>query len=119
MKPAYLEKNGFRMRAMECSCGNRIMHPSDIEEYNKFNSLRNRQFHVKLRLVGNSYTVSIPREIVNFISESEDEVNRGQNIQESMAKHMREMEQMVTLAMEQANKISLMFNTEDQEEEEQ
>jgi len=110
MKPAYLEKEGFRIRALKCpSCSNQILHPSDIEEYNKFKSLRNRQFQVKLRLVGNSYTVSIPREIVNFMKEEEPE-NIHAKIQDHMHKQMQVMEQMVTLAMEEANKIGLSFN---------
>ena len=111
MKPCFVEKEGFKIRALQCpSCSNKILHPSDIEEFNRFNSLRNRQFHVKLRMVGNSYTVSIPREIVNFMREEEQENNVHQNMQEHMHKQMQAMEQMVTLAMEEANKIGLSFN---------
>jgi DNA-directed RNA polymerase subunit RPC12/RpoP len=114
MKPAVVIKEGFKMRALKCpSCSNIIIHPIDLEEFNKFKQLRGRQFQVKLRLVGNSYTVSIPREIVNFMKEEEAE-NRPENIhekmQEHMVKQMQAMEQMVTLAMEEANKIGLMFN---------
>ena len=119
MKPVYVEKEGFRMRALKCpSCSNIILHPNDLEEFKKFKQLRGRQFHVKLRLVGNSYTVSIPREIVNFMKEEETE-NRPENIhkkiQEHMAKQMQAMEQMVTLAMEEANKVGLMFNLPEEE----
>ncbi|MEM2956354.1 MAG: hypothetical protein QW041_02160 [Candidatus Pacearchaeota archaeon] len=111
MKPDFVEKEGFKIRALKCpSCSNKILHPSDLNEYNKFNSLKNRQFHVKLRLVGNSYTVSIPREIVNFIKNDETE-NIHQKMQEHVKKQMRAMEKMVTLAMEEANKIALSFNT--------
>jgi DNA-directed RNA polymerase subunit RPC12/RpoP len=114
MKPAFVEKEGFRIRALQCpSCSNKILHPNDAEEFNKFNSLRNRQFHVKLRLVGNSYTVSIPREIVNFMQEEEQENNVHRKIQDHMHRQMKAMEQMVTLAMEEANKIGLSFNTVD------
>ena len=113
MKPCFVEKEGFKIRALQCpSCSNKILHPSDIEEFNRFNSLRNRQFHVKLRMVGNSYTVSIPREIVNFMREEEQESNIHQKMQEHMHKQMQAMEQMVTLAMEEANKIGLSFNTD-------
>jgi DNA-directed RNA polymerase subunit RPC12/RpoP len=112
MKPISLEKNGFRMRALKCpSCSNHIIHPIDLEEFNKFNSLKNRQFQVKLRLVGNSYTVSIPREIVNFMREEEQETNIHKKMQDHMHKQMQVMEQMVTMAMEEANKIGLSFNT--------
>ena len=111
MKPCFVEKEGFKIRALQCpSCSNKILHPSDVEEFNRFSSLRNRQFHVKLRMVGNSYTVSIPREIVNFMREEEQENNVHQNMQEHMHKQMQAMEQMVTLAMEEANKIGLSFN---------
>jgi DNA-directed RNA polymerase subunit RPC12/RpoP len=119
MKPAFVEKEGFKIRALICpSCSNKILHPVDLEEFNKFNSLRNRQFQVKLRLVGNSYTVSIPREIVNFMREEEEESNPRQNIHQKMQEHMKRqmhaMEQMVTLAMEEANKIGLSFNIRDE-----
>ena len=112
MKPAFVEKEGFRIRALICpSCSNKILHPVDLEEFNKFNSLKNRQFQVKLRLVGNSYTVSIPREIVNFMREEEHDENIHNKIQDHMHKQMQVMEQMVTMAMEEANKIGLSFNT--------
>ena len=65
-------KNGFRLRALQCDkCEKRIYHPADIEEYKRFSQLKQRPFAVKLRMVGNSYTVSIPREIVDFMNEQE------------------------------------------------
>jgi DNA-directed RNA polymerase subunit RPC12/RpoP len=113
MKPSFVEKEGFRIRALICpSCSNKILHPTDIEEFNKFNSLKHRQFQVKLRLVGNSYTVSIPREIVNFMREEEPE-SIHKKMQDHMHKQMQVMEQMVTMAMEEANKIGLSFNVRD------
>lgn len=120
MKPATAIKEGFKMRALKCpSCSNLIIHPIDAEEFNKFKQLRGRQFQVKMRVVGNSYTVSIPREIVNFLKEEETE--RPENIHEKMREHMvrqmKQMEQMVTLAMEESNKIGLMFNIPEQHEE--
>jgi hypothetical protein len=103
MKQIVVERSGFKMRALEChECGQRAYHPADIEEFNKFNQLKNQNFKVKLRLVGNSYAVSIPREIVDFFREAE-EGNEMQNIHEKM-------ERMVTLALEQANKLSLSFS---------
>ena len=104
MKKIVVDRSGFRLRALECpECGQRTYHPSDIEELNKFNQLKNQNFKVKLRLVGNSYAVSIPREIVDFFRETEEEGNEMQNIHEKM-------ERMVTLALEQANKLSLSFS---------
>jgi len=109
MQLVHIEKDGFKMRALKCpSCSNHIIHPADIEEYNKFKQLRHRQFHVKLRMVGNSYTVSIPREIVNFIQDTESEmISERRKVHERMSKQMQEM---VTLAMEEFGKLSLMFN---------
>jgi len=116
MKPAFLEKEGFRIRALRCpSCSNQILHPADVEEYRKFKELRGRHFQVKLRLVGNSYTVSIPREIVNFMKEENEAEDIHTKMREHMAKQMQDMQQFVTLAMEEANKLSLMFNDESTE----
>jgi len=96
MKKATLEKNGFLIRAMFCDkCGHKILHPNDEAEYNKFVSLRNKEFHVKMRLVGNSYAVSIPKEIVSFIREQE-----------------RIMNDMVRLCFEESGRLSLSFNEE-------
>ena len=93
-------KNGFSFRAIQCNkCGSRIIHPSDTQEYQRFINLRNKRFTVKLRMVGNSYTVSIPREIVNFINE--------QN---------KIMDDLVSLSFEKMGKLSLMFNNEVKEE---
>ena len=119
MKAVTLDKEGFRIRALRCpSCSNQILHPVDVEEYRKFKELRGRHFQVKLRLVGNSYTVSIPREIVNFMKEENEEENKAEDIHkkisEHMAKQMQEMQQFVTLAMEEANKLSLMFSDEEE-----
>lgn len=92
-------KNGFSFKAVQClKCNNRIIHPDDEQEYNKYIELRKKSFHVKLRMVGNSYTVSIPREIINFINE--------QN---------RIMDEIVSLSLDRMGKLSLMFNNEDNE----
>ena len=120
MKPVVLDKEGFRIRALRCpSCSNQILHPTDVEEYRKFKELRGRHFQVKLRLVGNSYTVSIPREIVNFMKEENEEAKQEDihsKMREHMAKQMQEMQQFVTLAMEEANKLSLMFTDNESSE---
>lgn len=99
MKKVEVERSGFKMRALECpECGQRTYHPADLEEYNKFNELKNKDFKVKLRQVGNSYAVSIPREFINFFQDFE-------GIQ-------KQMDQMVTLALEDFNKLSLSFDEE-------
>ncbi|MBU1136727.1 MAG: hypothetical protein ABIG37_02110 [Nanoarchaeota archaeon] len=94
MKPARLIRNGFDMRALLCDkCGNRIIHPSDEQEYNHFLNLKSKTFKVKLRLVGNSYAVSIPKEIVEFMKEQE-----------------KIFDDMVNLCFEDVKKLKLMFN---------
>ena len=64
---SYIVKDGFKIRSWKCpECDKQWDHPADIEEYKKFNQLRNKDFTVKLRHVGNSYAVSIPKEIIQF-----------------------------------------------------
>ena len=93
MKKAEVTKNGFLLRAVVCpKCNSVIIHPSDEQEYNKFISLKNKDFRVKMRLVGNSYAVSIPKEIVSFIREQE-----------------KIMDDMVRLCFEDFGRLSLNF----------
>ena len=102
MQRAKVAKNGFLLRAVVCGkCGDRVIHPADEAEYNKFRVLRNKEFHVKMRLVGNSYAVSIPKEIVSFIREQEKIMN-----------------DMVRLCFEDFGKLSLDFNREEKENKE-
>ena len=72
MSPKEITKNGFVLRTIDCStCNLRILHPKDEQNYNNFANLRKKQFIVKMRFVGNSYAVSIPKEIVTFMREQE------------------------------------------------
>lgn len=88
-------RNGFTFRALECpKCSTKIVHPQDEIEYQHYMCLHNKRFNVKLRMVGNSYTVSIPREIVNFINE--------QN---------KMMDELVSLSFERMGKLSLIFDS--------
>ncbi|MFA4960326.1 MAG: hypothetical protein WC548_01560 [Candidatus Pacearchaeota archaeon] len=88
-----IERNGFRLRTLKCNgCKNQIIHPEDLKEYEDFQSLRKKNFRVKLRFVGNSYAVSIPREIIDFMSEQEKKMN-----------------EMVNLSFEEFGRISLIF----------
>jgi len=96
MQKAKIVKNGFLFRAMICpKCNEKIIHPADEQEYSKFSDLRNKEFHVKMRLVGNSYAVSIPKEIVLFMREQEKIMN-----------------DMVRLCIEDMGKLSLNFGEE-------
>lgn len=93
MEKVKLAKNGFLFRAMQCArCNERILHPADEQNYNKFINLRNKEFSVKMRLVGNSYAVSIPKEIVSF-----------------MNAHKKIMDDMVRLCFEDMGRLSLNF----------
>lgn len=92
MKKAEVERNGFKLRALICDCGNKIIHPQDLKEYEDFLDLRKKKFKVKLRYVGNSYAVSIPREIIDFMNEQE-----------------KQMKQMVDLCFEDFGRLSLRF----------
>jgi hypothetical protein len=95
MKPELISKNGFNLRAVKCEkCGEVIIHPSDKQEYEEFIRLKQKEFNVKMRMVGNSYAVSIPREIVEFMHEQE-----------------AHMDNMVRLCFEEMGRLSLMFNS--------
>ena len=94
MQKSSMQKNGFVIRLVICvGCKEKIIHPLDEQEYNKFIKLRNKEFRVKMRLVGNSYAVSIPKEIVSFLREQE-----------------RVMNDMVRLCFEDFGRVSLDFN---------
>ena len=93
MENAKIVKSGFILRIVVCEkCNEKIIHPADEQEYGKFINLKNKEFRVKMRLVGNSYAVSIPKEIVSFIRERE-----------------KIMDDMVKLCFEDFGKISLSF----------
>lgn len=93
MQKAQVSKNGFLLRSMICpDCNDKIIHPVDEQEYNRYINLKNREFRVKMRLVGNSYAVSIPKEIVSF-----------------MRAHEKMMDDMVRLCFEEAGRVSLNF----------
>jgi protein-arginine kinase activator protein McsA len=93
MDKVKVSKNGYLLRAVVCEeCGDKIIHPSDEENYHKFINLRNKEFSVKMRLVGNSYAVSIPKEIVSFMNTQK-----------------RIMDDMVKLCFEEMGRLSLNF----------
>lgn len=104
MQKAKMMKNGFVFRVLICpdkKCNEKIIHPVDEQEYRKFINLKNKEFHVKMRLVGNSYAVSIPKEIVSFMN--------------TMNAHEKIMNDMVKLCFEDLNRLSLNFGKEMEE----
>ena len=97
MKPIALEKAGFSLRAVHCStCNEKIVHPSDLHHMEHYNNLKRKTFSVKLRMVGNSHAISIPKEIVDFINEAN---HRAQ----------KQMNDMVSLCFEDFGRIRLNF----------
>jgi hypothetical protein len=98
MKKAELSKNGFILRLVICpKCHAKIIHPVDEQEYTKFINLKHKTFDVKMRLVGNSYAVSIPKEIVLFMRQQENIMNN-----------------MVKLCLEDIGKLSVNFAEENE-----
>ncbi len=67
MKRETTTKEGFIMRIFRCpSCHSQYLHPIDLEKYEQYHQLRDKQFNMKLRMIGNSFCISIPREIIRF-----------------------------------------------------
>lgn len=94
MKKTEISKDGFILRIVICeNCNEKVIHPVDEQEYHRFRELKNKEFKVKMRLVGNSYAVSIPKEIVSFMEEQR-----------------RMMDNMVKLCFEDFGRLSLDFN---------
>ncbi len=90
---SYIKKDGFNLRAWKCAkCNDEWVHPLDLEEYNRFKRMCKKTYSVKLRLVGNSYAVSIPREIIDF--------------QEEM---FSEIDQIIKMSLETPEKLNLFF----------
>jgi hypothetical protein len=86
-------RGGFRVRALACQgCNKTYLHPEDEQKLKQFSKLRNKKFQVKLRMVGNSYTISIPREIISY----QDEIQKNLN-------------KMLYLALEEPEKLSIFF----------
>lgn len=93
MYPSEVIKDGITIRAVQCQkCKDIIYHPADMERFKHFNNLRDKTFNVKLRVIGNSHAISIPKEIVEFMREQE-----------------RMMDDMVKLCFEDMSRIRLDF----------
>ena len=99
MQQKLISKNGFNFRALECpECKEVLIHPMDMKEYDEFMRLKKKEFAVKMRMVGNSYSISIPREIVDFMKEQEKMLN-----------------DMVKLSFQNANSLNLNFDCQNGE----
>jgi NAD-dependent SIR2 family protein deacetylase len=103
MQKGYIEKRGMQIRAVKCGkCGDKIIHPADLSCLENFKDLRGKEFNVKLRVVGNSHAISIPKEIVNFINDQHRQMNSMESVE-------KEMNDMVRLCLEDFHKLSLRF----------
>src|SRR3989344_1135001 len=97
MEKQTVSREGFHLRAVRCpKCGERIIHPADEAKLNQMKDLKGKTFNVKLRMVGNSHAISIPKEIVDFMHENQREMKRH-------------MDDMVRLCFKDFGKLSLNF----------
>jgi hypothetical protein len=97
MKPIIVNKNGLELRAIQCAkCGDQIIHPADLNGMEHFNDLKDKKFNVKLRMVGNSHAISIPKEIIDFMSDRQREMHKS-------------MDDMVRLWFDDFNTLKLGF----------
>jgi NAD-dependent SIR2 family protein deacetylase len=95
-KKGYNIKEGYRIRYFKCpKCNQKIYHPLDLKQYREFQKLKQREFQVKLRMVGNSFSVTIPKEIIDF--------------EERFEEMKKEMDKIMRLTLEEPGKISLYF----------
>ena len=100
MGRSVVNKAGMELRALKCSkCGETIIHPADSNAMEHFKDLKGKNFHVKMRVVGNSHAISIPKEIVNFINEMHRDMDR-------------EMDR-VRLCFEDLGKLSVHFDEQE------
>lgn len=101
MKPNVIERDGLELRAVVCpKCHDKILHPADVNGLEHFKDLRGKTFTVKLRMVGNSHAVSIPKEIIDFMEEQHKFMKRR-------------MDDMVKLCFEDFGRLSLRFDDEE------
>jgi DNA-directed RNA polymerase subunit RPC12/RpoP len=97
MHPIIITKEGTQLRAIECkTCNEKIIHPADLNCLENFKNLKGKTYNVKLRIVGNSHAISIPKEIVNFMKEQE-----------------KLMDHMVRLSFDDMRRLSLRFGNLD------
>lgn len=97
MTKIVVNRQGFELRAVQCpQCGDKIIHPADVNGFQNYNNIKDKTFHVKLRMVGNSHAISIPKEIIEFMQQQE-----------------RIMDDMVRLCFEDMRKLRIEFGEDD------
>lgn len=104
MKQTIVQRDSFELRAVQCGkCKDTIIHPADTQSMHQFQDLKGKTFQVKLRMVGNSHAISIPKEIVDFMHEHH----------RIMGTFEKEMDEMVRLCFEDFDRLSVRFGEED------
>jgi hypothetical protein len=84
-------KDGFKLRAFRCpTCKDKYFHPADLEKYQQYMAIKEREFNMKLRQIGNSFCISIPREIIRYAHVEENSF--------------------VSVSMEDSEKVRLVFH---------
>jgi len=97
MEKGHVDKQGFKLRAVRCKkCGGQIIHPDDSRELAHYRDLKRKTYNVKLRIIGNSHAISIPKEVVDFINDTNKRMSN-------------QMDDMVKLCFEDFGKMSLRF----------
>lgn len=72
MRKETILKSGIPLRIAFCEkCKKKEYHPLDLQRLREFQQIKQKPFRVKLRMVGNSYAVSIPKEIIDFFEDAE------------------------------------------------
>ncbi len=101
MQPTEIHREGVSLRAVICpQCEDRIYHPEDLNALDHFRNIRNKTYIVKLRVVGNSHAISIPKEIIEFMNEQHHQASK-------------QMDEMVRLCFEDFGRLSVRFGNED------
>ncbi|MFH0752109.1 MAG: hypothetical protein V1914_00765 [archaeon] len=77
LQKAHAIRGGFKLRSWWCpNCKEQTIHPADETIHRQFIELKKREFEVKLRQIGNSWAVSIPKEIIRFQEVKETKIIR-------------------------------------------
>lgn len=102
MSRGRVEHGGMLVRALRCGkCGDMIIHPEDKIAVEQFRNLKGKTFSVKLRVVGNSHAVSIPKEVVDFLHHMHNQIDG-------------DFDKMVRLCVENSKQLSLRFDEENE-----
>ncbi|MAE50009.1 hypothetical protein CMI48_04255 [Candidatus Pacearchaeota archaeon] len=124
MREQRVEKKGMQVRSVACKkCGVEVIHPSDQAALEQYGNLKGKTFTVKLRAVGNSHAVSIPKEIVRFINDThkqmerdmDDTLRRGR-LKRDSSRDNSMINHMVKLCFEDFGRLSMRFGQFDRVE---